>query len=82
MTRRAPRPPYARRAIAYRGTGGCIVESDADRLSIQLLDTFAAKIGGRAVESDDVVTAAGLDSMAATGAAFSELLWSDSEVAS
>ena len=71
-----------RRAIVYRGTDGCIVESESDRLSIQLLDTFAARIDGRTIESDAVVTMGRLDAMAAGGAAFSELLWPDSVLAS
>ncbi len=56
-----------RRAMAYRGTDGCIVKSAADRLSIQVLDTFAAKIGDRTVESDDVVTIERLNLMVAAG---------------
>ena len=70
-----------RRAIAYRKTDGCIVESDANRLSIQLLETFGARLDAVTVDSDDIVTVERLETMAAAGAPFSELIWNE-EVAS
>jgi hypothetical protein len=70
-----------RRAIAYRKTEGCIVESGANRLSIQLLDTFGARLDAVTVESDDIVTVERLETMATAGAPFSELILNE-EVAS
>ncbi|MBI3749071.1 MAG: hypothetical protein HY262_09550 [Chloroflexi bacterium] len=71
-----------RRAIAYRKTDGCIVESDGNRLSIQLLDTFVARVDAVTVESDGIITIERLEAMVASGAPFSELAWTDENVAS
>lgn len=71
-----------RRAIAYRHTQACVVESGPDRLSVQLDRVFGARIGGSIVDSNDIVTTQRLEEMADAGASFSELIWASEEAAS
>jgi hypothetical protein len=70
------------RALAYRRTQGCIVESGPNRLSVRLGDVVAARINGATVVSDDPLTAERLEAMAMAGAPFAELFWVSEEVAS
>ena len=66
-----------RRALAYRGTAGGIVESGADRLAIRLDDVFGARIDANDIDSAETVTTARLDAMATAGAPFADLLWTE-----
>lgn len=71
-----------RRGLAYRRTKGCVVESGTDRMSIQLGDVLAVRIGGVTEMSDDLVTADRLDAMAGAGSAFADLMAVVDEAAS
>jgi len=71
-----------RRALAYRHTRACVVESGPDRLSVQLDRVFGARVGGSIVDSNDIVTSERLDEMADAGAPFSELIWASEQAAS
>jgi hypothetical protein len=64
-----------RRALGYRHTEACVVESGPDRLSVRIDDVLAARIGPTIVESDDVLSPERLNALAEAGAPFSDLLW-------
>lgn len=70
-----------RRALAYRQTSGCIVESGQDRLSIRLGQVPAALINGQMRDAEDRVALVQLEEMAATGVPLLDLGWPESVAA-
>ncbi len=70
-----------RRALSYRQTSGCIVESGSNRLSVKLGLAPAARVDGRFFESDDRITQPRLDELASSGMPLAVLEWPNELVA-